>query len=138
MSETETMHEWPTDTSAPASGDGDLADVPVDEHGMATEDAMREALKAVMDPEIGINVVDLGLLYEIARSPEEGNAHVTMTLTSMGCPLTELIQQQVSMILMRLPGVEHAEVEFTFTPPWSTEMISDDAREELRAMGFMV
>lgn len=137
MSETETTREWPTEEPAPESG-GDLADVPVDEHGMATEDGMREALKAVMDPEIGINIVDLGLLYDISPEPEAGNVNVTMTLTSMGCPLTELIQQQVSMILTRLPGVEHAEVEFTFTPPWTTEMISDDAREELRAMGFMV
>lgn len=138
MSETETTRQWPTDEATPDDGDGDLADVAVDEHGMATEEAMREALKAVMDPEIGINVVDLGLLYHITTEPEAGNAHVTMTLTSMGCPLTELIQQQVTMILTRLPGVEHAEVEFTFTPPWSTDMISEEAREELRAMGFMV
>lgn len=138
MSETETTRQWPTEQTPSDSGDGDLADVPVDEHGMATEEGMREALKAVMDPEIGINVVDLGLLYDITAEPETGNVNVTMTLTSMGCPLTELIQQQVSMILLRLPGIEHAEVEFTFTPPWSTDMISDDAREELRAMGFMV
>jgi metal-sulfur cluster biosynthetic enzyme len=138
VSDAETMRQWPAEESASESGGGDLADVPVDEHGMATEEAMREALKAVMDPEIGINVVDLGLLYHITKDAEQGGVHITMTLTSMGCPLTELIQQQVEMILTRLPGVEHAEVEFTFTPPWSTDMISEEAREELRAMGFMV
>lgn len=136
MSETETMREWPTEASEDAGGD--LADVPMADDGLPTDDAMREALKAVMDPEIGINVVDLGLLYQIDRAPDDEAVSVTMTLTSMGCPLTELIQQQVSLVLQRLPGIEHAEVEFTFTPPWSTEMISEDAREELRAMGFMV
>ncbi len=61
-----------------------------------------------------------------------------MTLTSMGCPLTELIHQQATLVLTRLPGVDNADVEFVFSPPWSTDMISPDAREELRAMGFNV
>ncbi len=61
-----------------------------------------------------------------------------MTLTSMGCPLTELLHQQATLVLSRLPGVEEVDVDFTFTPPWSTDKISEEAREELRAMGFMV
>lgn len=166
MSETEAGPEWPIPEFASDAGGGDLADflgdealdadefaaleqesrfadadglaAQVDEDGMASEEAMREALKAVMDPEIGINVVDLGMVYGLAKDAEQDHVHVTMTLTSMGCPLAEEIQQEVKSILPRLPGVEHVEVEFTFTPPWTTEMISDEARDELRAMGFTV
>jgi len=113
-----------------------FADVPVDEHGVATPEAIREALKAVMDPEIGLNVVDLGLVYDITTEP--GKASVEMTLTSMGCPLTELIHQQCTLVLTRLPGIDDVDVNFVFSPPWTTDMISDEAREELRAMGFAV
>ncbi len=70
--------------------------------------------------------------------PSSGTVQVTMTLTSMGCPLTELLHQQCTLILTRLPGVNNVEVDFTFTPPWSTDMISDEARMELQAMGFAV
>jgi len=79
----------------------------------------------------------LGLVYEVTK-PERGLAHVRMTLTSMGCPLTEIIHQQCSIVLSAMPGVDIVEVEFTFTPPWSTEMIADYVREELRAMGMNV
>ena len=114
-----------------------LEDVPVDDRGMATEAACREALKAVIDPEIGINIVDLGLVYEVDVA-EVGRAHVRMTLTAMGCPLTELIHQQCTLVLTRLPGIDDVEVEFVFSPPWSTDMIAPEARDELRAMGFNV
>ncbi len=123
---TDPIREWPSEKT----------DVPVDEHGVASVDAIREALKAVMDPEIGINIVDLGLVYDITTAP--GKAHVEMTLTSMGCPLTELIHQQCTLVLTRLPGIVDVDVDFTFSPPWSTDMISDEARDELRAMGFAV
>jgi metal-sulfur cluster biosynthetic enzyme len=113
-----------------------FADAEVDENGVATPAAGFEAMKAVIDPEIGINVVDLGLVYDITIN--EGTAYMRMTLTSMGCPLTELIHQQATLVLTRLPGITDAEVEFVFSPPWSTEMISPEAREELRAMGFNV
>ncbi len=118
----------------------DFADVALDADGMPTDDAIRTALKAVLDPEIGINIVDLGLVYGVdkARTEEGGKVTVTMTLTSMGCPLTELIHQQCSLVLVRLPGVDDVDVDFTFSPPWSTDMISDEARDELRAMGFSV
>ena len=113
-----------------------FADVPLDADGMPTEDALRQALKAVLDPEIGINIVDLGLVYGVEKEP--GKVKVTMTLTSMGCPLTELIHQQCTMILTRLPAVEDVDVNFVFSPPWSTEMIAPEAKDELRAMGFSV
>ena len=99
---------------------------------------IEEAMRDVIDPELGINVVDLGLVYGYDRDAGTGKVTVVMTLTSMGCPLTELIHQQVTLILSRLPGIKEADVEFPFSPPWSTDMISDEAREELRAMGFAV
>ena len=128
--ETDEQFEARTDVAQPFAG----ADV--DEDGVATVAACFEAMKAVIDPEIGINVVDLGLVYEITI--DQGTAYMRMTLTSMGCPLTELIHQQATLVLTRLPGIDNADVEFVFSPPWSTEMISPDAKEELRAMGFNV
>lgn len=129
-----TQTGWPTESEEEFAGK--LSGVEVDEDGVVTEAAAREALKAVLDPEIGLSIVDLGLVYDVTVEP--GKAHVLMTLTSMGCPLTELLHQQCTLVLTRLPGVEEVEVEFTFSPPWSTDMMSDEAREELRAMGFNV
>jgi metal-sulfur cluster biosynthetic enzyme len=114
-----------------------FADAEVDERGIATEGTMRTALKAVLDPEIGINIIDLGLVYEV-EAEDDGTAKVLMTLTSMGCPLTEILHQQCTLVLTRLPGVTDVQVDFTFSPPWSTDMISPDAQDELRAMGFNV
>jgi metal-sulfur cluster biosynthetic enzyme len=134
---TDPMRAWPSeDSDEEFETEQVLTDVPVDEHGVATQEAILEALKAVLDPEIGINIVDLGLVYDIDTEP--GKAFVTMTLTSMGCPLTELIHQQCTLVLTRLPGIDEVDVDFTFSPPWSTDMISDEARDELRAMGFAV
>src|SRR5690606_3633858 len=141
---TATTHEgWPTETDEEFATKHDdegqvqpFADAEVDEHGQATSAACFQAMKAVLDPEIGINVVDLGLVYDI--TVEEGIAQVLMTLTSMGCPLTELLHQQATLVLSRLPGIKDVEVEFTFSPPWSTDMMSEEARLELRAMGFNV
>lgn len=142
MSDTTTdqVTGWPTDETdeqfEARQQAAPFADAEVDEHGVATSAACFTAMKAVIDPEIGINVVDLGLVYDI--TVEDGTAHVRMTLTSMGCPLTELLHQQATLVLTRLPGIDHAEVDFVFTPPWTTDMISEEAREELRAMGFNV
>ena len=144
--QTEARGAWPTGESGAFTEDSDeefeakqaWSDVPLDDDGMPTEDSLREVLKAVLDPEIGINIVDLGLVYGVDKLPEENTVRVTMTLTSMGCPLTELLHQQCTLVLTRLPGVNHVEVDFTFTPPWSTDMISDEARIELQSMGFAV
>ncbi|MDQ3610474.1 MAG: metal-sulfur cluster assembly factor [Actinomycetota bacterium] len=139
MSDVTTDHGgWPEPEPADETLDQveAFADVETDDDGMPTEEAIRSALRAVLDPEIGLSIVDLGLVYGVEKS--DGKVDVEMTLTSLGCPLTELIHQQVTLVLTRLPGVEEVGVEFVFTPPWSTEMISDEARDELRAMGFMV
>lgn len=134
---TDPMQGWPHEDEGGGTTDGGaLSGVELDERGHPTEAAMRKALTAVLDPEIGINIVDLGLVYGVEAA--DGVAHVTMTLTTMGCPLTELLHQQCTLVLTRLPNIDHAEVEFTFSPPWSTDMMSDEAKEELRAMGFNV
>ena len=114
-----------------------FADLPLDDDGMPSADALRNALRAVIDPEIPVNIVDLGLVYEVTK-PQRGSVHVLMTLTSIGCPLSEIIHQQCSVIMGAMPGVDVVNVEFTFTPPWSTEKIADYVREELRAMGMNV
>jgi metal-sulfur cluster biosynthetic enzyme len=133
------MRGWPTEEVSDAAADNPaaaFADMPIEDDGMPPAETLRTALKAVMDPEIGINIVDLGLVYDVTKS--DGHVSVEMTLTSMGCPLTELIHQQCTLVLARLPGVEHVDVNFVFSPPWSTDMISDEAKDELRAMGFNV
>lgn len=130
---TDPMQGWPDEQ--PPAGDT-MTGVELDDDGHPTPEAMRSALKAVLDPEIGINIVDLGLVYGVEAADRA--AKVTMTLTSMGCPLTELLHQQCTLVLTRLPNIDDADVEFTFSPPWSTDMISDEARDELRAMGFNV
>jgi metal-sulfur cluster biosynthetic enzyme len=143
-----TLHEpTPTAGGPPEPGTETLADdtaravepggVELEDDGMPSTAVMREAMKAVIDPEIGYNVVDLGLVYDIDKS-EGGDVHVKMTLTTMGCPLTELIHQQVSVVLGALPGVRSTDVEFVFTPPWSPDMIADEVRMELQAMGMNV
>lgn len=129
------MQGWPDEEHE--RGGGTLTGVELDERGYPTEAAMRQALKAVIDPEIGLNIVDLGLVYGV-EVEDGGRAHVLMTLTTMGCPLTELLHQQCTLVLTRLPNIESVDVEFTFSPPWTTDMMSDEAREELRAMGFNV
>ncbi|MGH3664621.1 MAG: metal-sulfur cluster assembly factor [Egibacteraceae bacterium] len=127
---------WPEETDESFAAKEEFADLALDADGMPAEEDIRRALKAVMDPEIGINIVDLGLVYGIQKA--DGKVSATMTLTSMGCPLTELIHQQCTLVLTRLPGIDEVDVEFTFSPPWSTDMISGEASDELRAMGFSV
>jgi metal-sulfur cluster biosynthetic enzyme len=145
MSETdqlEAQRRANEEATANVAGDDGVApafrDLTLDDDGMPNTDDLRNALRAVVDPEIGYNIVDLGLVYEVTKQPEDGEVDVLMTLTSMGCPLTEVIHQQCSVILGAMPGVEAVDVEFTFSPPWSPDMISDWVREELRAMGMNV
>ena len=140
MSEAEALQGWPHEADEDDGGAANgatITGVELDDRGMPTGDAMRQALKAVIDPEIGLNIVDLGLVYGV-EATDDGVARVTMTLTTMGCPLTELLHQQCTLVMTRLPNITDAEVEFTFSPPWSTDMMSDSAKEELRAMGFNV
>ncbi|MFP5224923.1 MAG: metal-sulfur cluster assembly factor [Actinomycetota bacterium] len=90
-----------------------------------TEDVL-EVLKMVVDPELGINVVDLGLVYEV--DVDDDTVKVVYTLTSMGCPVGPLIEQQIQQVITTLPGVGVVESKCTFDPPWSMERMSEDAR----------
>jgi metal-sulfur cluster biosynthetic enzyme len=93
---------------------------------MATRDDVFEALRQVEDPELGMDIVELGLVYDAEVT--DGHVKVIHTLTSMGCPVGPLIQQNVDEIVRGLPGVDDVEIELTWDPPWTPEKMSDDAK----------
>ncbi|GAB3822267.1 metal-sulfur cluster assembly factor [Kribbella italica] len=101
---------------------------------VAVED-VTEALKDVVDPELGINVVDLGLIYGVTVD-DSNTAIIDMTLTSAACPLTDVIEDQTRMSLDGL--VNDFRINWVWMPPWGPEKITDDGREQLRALGFNV
>ena len=94
-----------------------------------TKEGVIEVLKNVFDPEIPVNVVDLGLIYDI--QVDEGNIFVQMTLTAPGCGMGPMIAQQAEWAVSELDGVEGVEVEMTFDPPWSPDLISEDGKKQL-------
>ena len=96
---------------------------------MATEAELVEALKQVVDPELMINVVDLGLVYEIDQ--QDGKVSVDMTLTSPACPAGPQIIQHARMALERLESVDQADIRLVMSPPWSPERMTDEARDQL-------
>jgi metal-sulfur cluster biosynthetic enzyme len=99
-----------------------------------TEDVL-EALRDVVDPELGINVVDLGLVYGIDLGGD-GVATIDMTLTSAACPLTDVIEDQAASALEGL--VTDFRINWVWLPPWGPDKITEDGREQLRALGFNV
>ncbi|MEJ8281580.1 metal-sulfur cluster assembly factor [Pseudonocardia spirodelae] len=104
-----------------------------------TQEALEEAMKDVVDPELGINVVDLGLVYGIDR--DGGTAVIDMTLTSAACPLTDVIEEQTRSALTAGPDgglVDDVRINWVWMPPWGPEKITEDGREQLRALGFRV
>lgn len=96
---------------------------------IVTTEEVRDTLKNVYDPEIPVNVVDLGLIYDIQVS--EGNVFVQMTLTAPGCGMGPMIAQQAEWAVSEIEGVEDVEVEMTFDPPWSPDLISEDGKKLL-------
>ena len=97
-------------------------------------DELEEAMRDVVDPELGINVVDLGLVYGITEDDEA--VTIDMTLTSAACPLTDVIQDQTNSALEGL--VNDVVINWVWMPPWGPDKITDDGREQLRALGFNV
>jgi metal-sulfur cluster biosynthetic enzyme len=93
---------------------------------MASREEVVEALRQVEDPELGMDIVDLGLMYDV--KVDGPKVHVLFTLTSMGCPVGPMIEQQIEEVAQALPGVEEVETELTWDPPWSPEKMSDDAK----------
>lgn len=94
-----------------------------------TRDDVLESLKAVIDPELGINIVDLGLVYAVEIT--DGLVHIRYTLTTMGCPIGPLIEQQMQAIVGRMDGVTAVQPEMVIRPPWSPEMMSEEAKAAL-------
>jgi metal-sulfur cluster biosynthetic enzyme len=93
---------------------------------MATRDEVMEVLRTVEDPELGMDIVDLGLVYE--AEVEDSTAKVTYSLTSMGCPAGPLIAQDMDSAIRQVEGISEVELELTFDPPWTPERMSDDAK----------
>ena len=93
---------------------------------MPTKDEVIEALREVEDPELGMDIVDLGLMYDVEIDGPK--VKVIHTLTSMGCPVGPMIQENIHDVVASLPGVEEVEAELTWDPPWSPEKMSDDAK----------
>ena len=116
------VEERPEGASEPA-GNGDA---PADG---SVEDAVLEQLKNVIDPELGINIVDLGLVYEVAV--EDKTVHIEYTLTTMGCPIGPLIESQMKQLVAQVDGVEDFEAEMVFSPPWTPDKMSEEAKAAL-------
>ena len=102
--------------------------------GTLTAEDVEEAMKDVVDPELGINVVDLGLLYGV--NIDGNDVVLDMTLTSAACPLTDVIQDQTRQALEGM--VDDVVINWVWMPPWGPDKITDDGREMLRALGFNV
>lgn len=101
---------------------------------------LEEAMRDVVDPELGINVVDLGLVYGLNVEGAEGSkvALVDMTLTSAACPLTDVIEDQTRTALVGAGLVNEIKINWVWNPPWGPDKITEDGREQLRALGFTV
>jgi metal-sulfur cluster biosynthetic enzyme len=104
--------------------------------GAPVLDDIEEAMRDVVDPELGINVVDLGLVYGIAV--DDRIATIDMTLTSAACPLTDVIEDQARSALTTTGLVDDIKINWVWMPPWGPEKITEDGREQLRALGFRV
>jgi len=126
------VSEKTTDNTDEAAAGGAVA--------VASIDDVEEAMRDVVDPELGINVVDLGLVYGL--TVDEANvAIIDMTLTSAACPLTDVITDQTMQALTGGPGpglVSDVKINWVWMPPWSMDKITDDGREQLRALGFNI
>jgi metal-sulfur cluster biosynthetic enzyme len=109
------------ETQAPAASGNGTSEL--------SKDSVLEALKDVIDPELGINIVDLGLVYEVRI--EVDTVHIEYTLTTMGCPIGPLIEAQMQQLLGGFPGVQNVEAEMVLRPPWTPEMMSEEAKAAL-------
>ena len=93
-------------------------------------DAIVETLKTIFDPEIPVNIYEMGLIYEV-KVDDEANAHVLMTLTTPNCPVAESMPEEVREKVQNIDGINEAQVELTFEPPWDKDMMSEAALLEL-------
>jgi metal-sulfur cluster biosynthetic enzyme len=99
-------------------------------------DQVEEGLKEVMDPELGVNVVDLGLIYDLSWDTDNDALIISMTLTSAGCPLTDVIEEQTAQALDGI--VDAFRINWVWMPPWGPDKITEDGRDMMRALGFSI
>jgi FeS assembly SUF system protein len=93
-------------------------------------DAIQETLKTIYDPEIPVNLWELGLIYEV-RVDDDFNAYILMTLTTPNCPVAESLPAEVKEKIQGIQGINEVNLELTFEPPWDSEMLSEEAKLEL-------
>jgi metal-sulfur cluster biosynthetic enzyme len=118
-------------------GAAGMPEPPVQQAEEVSIEDLEEAMRDVVDPELGINVVDLGLIYGIQAT--DGVAFIDMTLTSAACPLTDVIEDQARAALTNGGSgglVDDIKINWVWMPPWGPEKITEDGREQLRALGF--
>jgi len=99
-----------------------------------TPEAVRDSLKQCMDPEVPLNIVDMGLIYGIDVTPNN-DVNIKMTMTTQGCPLHDTLIQDVTRYTKKVPGVNNVKVDIVWDPPWTMEKMSDDAKQILKDMG---
>jgi len=109
---------------------GETEEKPAAANNEELKDRVTEALKSIYDPEIPVDIYELGLIYDIDIS-EDGDAVVTMTLTTPHCPVAESMPGEVEMRVLSVPGIRDAEVKLVWDPPWDPSKMSDEARLEL-------
>ncbi|AQA25469.1 hypothetical protein BTZ20_2773 [Rhodococcus sp. MTM3W5.2] len=131
----ESTEDQAVQESAPAADEQAVIELTPDQQ--AVVDELEEAMRDVVDPELGINVVDLGLVYGISVDAEDV-AIVDMTLTSAACPLTDVIEEQARGALVKSGLVNDLKINWVWMPPWGPDKITEDGREQLRALGFTV
>ena len=129
----ETAAAAETDSELRADGAEAVPAVSADEEQLKRD--VLEALKVVRDPEIPVNVVDLGLIYHLEIG-DGGEVAIQMTLTSPGCPVQDMIQADAELAAMKVEGVRRASVEFVWSPPWTPEKMTEDGKKQMRMFGF--
>ena len=129
----------PKDTTATSRRESELTDdsliLEAEDLGPEEYDRVLEAMKDIIDPEIGVNIVDLGLIYGLKRS-SDGALLINMTLTSAGCPLTDVIEEQTANALDAV--VDAFRINWVWMPPWGPERITEEGKEMMRAIGFSI
>ena len=105
---------------------------------MATDTDILEAMKQVEDPELGVNVVDLGLVYGVDQEDEGRKVRLDMTLTTVACPLTDMIEGATNAALVGLDDIQEVEINWVWSPPWTPDRMTEDGRVALRSMGFAI
>lgn len=96
-----------------------------------TKEEVYDQLKEIIDPELHINIVDLGLIYNVEIDQEKGEVQITMTLTSPGCPLSMVFEQWIPDAVKKVPGVQAVRINLVWDPPWNPDTISDEVKEDL-------